>query len=410
MKKEHLLIAAVAIIAMSSCTKEETAVNNTSLIATSTDVINFTTNTTRAETMELSDIVNDDTGFEVFATQINTDGNTAWLINSDYYKYNDTYEEWEWTTSDYAWPTTTDEYPVTFYAVYAPDLSSVTTASAASSDLSTLTPATVAITIAEPADQVDLLATVTAADSKPLDGKLSMCLDHVLTKIDFGVITGDDRKVYLGAFQLNNLEYEGTYDMSAGSWAVTSTSGDAEYPLTDFTPLNGEEGDGYSAISFTNTEDEYSLMLLPQTTTTWDVANWDGSTITDTHIEMNFRMTYADGTDFFGYTLGADYPNYESDNSEHTPYAEKALYVKVGYPLSTTWALDYNYTYNIKLGTEFATNGYLLDDYYYDVNDVKTPFPIELDKEIGDPLSDGNIHFDVSVCSWSDDDATSTIE
>ncbi|MFI3302112.1 MAG: hypothetical protein SNH35_05935 [Rikenellaceae bacterium] len=410
MKKEHLLIAAAAIFAISSCTKEESAVNNTPQIATSTDVINFTTNTTRAETMELSDILGDETGFEVFATQSNSDGSTTWLINSDYYKYNTTNEEWEWKTSNYAWPTTTDEFPVTFYAVYASDLSGVTTASAAASDLSKSTPATVAITIAEPAKQVDLLATATAADSKPLDGKLSICLDHVLTKIDFGIITGSDRKVYLGAFQLNNLEYEGTYDIDASEWAVTSTSGDAEYPLTDFTPVNGEEGNESTAISFTNTEDEYSLMLLPQTTTEWDVENWDGTAISETHIEMNFRMTDANDSDFFGYTYAIDYPGYESDNPEHIEYAEEALYLKVGYPLSTTWASDYNYTYNIKLGTEFATNGYLLDDYYYDEEGEKTPFPIEIDKEIGEPLSDGNIHFDVSVCGWSDDNATSTIE
>ncbi len=413
MKKEHLLIAAAALIAVTSCTKEEASVGTVSQSQGNTDVINFTTNTSRAETMDLSDLMSDASGFEVFATQADSE---SWLINSDYYQYSTTTGEWSWKTEEHAWPTDTDDYPITFYSVYASDLSDVTLSAA--TDLSTTTPLTASIAIAEPTNQIDLLATATSTSTKPSDGKLSISFDHVLSKIDFGVIIGSEKKVYLAAFELNNLEDEGDYDLKAGTWDVTSTSSDASYPLTDFTPVNGVTGDETTAISFTNTSDEYSLMLLPQTTTTWDVSSWDGTTsIVDTHIEMNYRATYDTDTtsgesyeDFIGYTYAQDHPDYDSTNSEHTKYYNKALFVKVGYPLSSTWSLGKNYTYNIKIGTEDATNGYLLDDVYYDEDGDETPFDVDLDKEIGDPLSDGNIHFNVSVGDWDSEGNTSTIK
>ncbi|MFI3282276.1 MAG: fimbrillin family protein [Rikenellaceae bacterium] len=416
MKREHLLIAVAALVAVTNCTKEEATVSSASQSQSQSDVINLVANTTRAQTMELSDLMGDTTGFVVYATYTDTSSD-AWLIEGDSYIYDDTTSEWGWSDVDYAWPTDTDKYPVVFYSVYANDMDGVTTTPA--TELSTTTPLTASIVIAAPDSQIDLLATATSTETKPSSGKLAITFDHVLSKIDFGIIPGLDKMVYVAAFSLGNLEDEGDYDLQAASWSITSTTGDALYPLSDFSALDNVVGDETTATSLTNTASEDSFMLLPQTTTVWDAENWGGviDSISNTYIDMLYRATYdsdtsADGEsyiDYIGYTLAQDHPSYDSTNPDHTKYYDMALFIRAGYPLSSTWDKMKNYTYNIKIGTEDATNGYLLDDVYYDEDGVETPFEVDLDKEIGDLISDGNIHFDVNVSIWDDEGNTSTI-
>ena len=92
------------------------------------------------------------------------------------------------------------------------------------------------------------------------------------------------------------------------------------------------------------------------------------------------------------------------------PYGNRPFYVRVGFPLEVNWVPGKGYTYNICLGTADSTNGYYVDDSYYDEDGFYTGVPIigadGNPVEKGDPVMDGTINFLVKVTEWDDQAAT----
>ncbi len=439
MKKKHLLLAAVAIIGAVSCTKDEAEMQSASY-TTDADAIGFFTYTTRVDVSDIADLESSKDGFAVYATQTNSDGNDEWMLTGAYsYLYDG--EEWGWSSSAAntpQWPTDATNYPMRFYAIFSTDLSNTSlTSPTAEEESDTVNPITASVEILTPSLQTDLLATYTIADTKPSDGKLTLCFDHILSKIDLGAIVGYNKRVYFQGLAVNNLFDEGDYNIMGTSWEVTSTDQTAQYSISNFTNVNGVSGTSTaedSAISITlnaatdeeDVTENNSLMLLPQmSVTAWDVDEWAADVtydeegyvdnmpeITGSYIEALYRVehdTTGDGDyeDYIGYSDASDYDT-DQDTSGH---AGDPLFIKVGYPLSIDeWSAGKNYTYNLKIATSDATNGYLLDNVYYDENGDPTDILIDYDdKQVGDPISDGYISFDVMTCPWGDGGSSSVL-
>ncbi len=416
---------------MASCAQDDvTSSGVTGGVDFDTNKINFLTNTTRATTQLLTNLEDDLAGFIVYSTILDSDGDEAWSLAGDNNYVNGGTGTWSWSDSDadeVEWPTDATSYPVNFYAVYYPSTMTGVELTAAS-DLSEtdVVPVSVGVTIAEPASQEDLLAAYASTSTKPADGKLSLAFDHVLTKVDFGVYIGLNKKIYLNGFSFVNLDEDADYDVGGSAWSNNNDSYTAAYPLTDYSAINGVEGTSTTETTatsltiLTDDSDPYSLMLIPQSATAWDISEWvslnsytdaedkDIEDPTDTYVEILYRIsddTAEDGTfvDYIGFEDASDHPDFATLGSDDL--AGDPLYVKVGYPVSTSWTKGKSYTYNIKLGTADASNGYLLDDVYYDENGDPTDLPIIPSKTIGDPVSDGLINFDVEVGDWDPVDA-----
>lgn len=409
MKTKHLLTTAAFAIAMaSSCSKDEAQMVAGSQ-ESNPDEINFNTTTTRASIALLSDLTSSTTGFTVYATYTG-DTTDEWLIEGDKsYVYSGS--TWSWndtdtnsaTTDSPEWPTETSEYPVNFYAIYANDMTDITISKATTLTANTSSVVTADVTIQEPISQVDIIATSTETATKPSDGKLTLAFDHMLSKVNFGVIAGYKKSVYLNQLLMHNLDENGTLNLTDLNWDITPEVYTADYDVSSYLSSDayvGASESENSATAITSNTNKGSLMLLPQQATASDVDTWSSdSDPTNTYICVHYRAEY-DSKDYIGYAKASSHPDYISSDDDE--YGQTTLFVKVGYPMSTNWSSGKGYTYNVKIGTEDASNGYLLDDYYYDQDGKKTKFPIDFDKEVGDPISDGTIDFDITVNDWDD--------
>jgi hypothetical protein len=103
-----------------------------------------------------------------------------------------------------------------------------------------------------------------------------------------------------------------------------------------------------------------------------------------------------------------------TDATKHPDYAELgegetgALYVKVGYPLPTNFAMGKTHIYTIYLGTPSASGGNLVEETFIDKDGGATDLPVidpktREDKEIPEPIVDLDQPVDLilTVGGWS---------
>lgn len=363
------------------------------------DVIHFTSNTSRAAINSLSDMMASPTGFKVYGKTANS--TTAWLAGVDgsvNYRYSAL--NWGWASGAPQWPTTTASYPIDFYAFY-PEAAAGFTPMATPS--SALTGAFVVQSSA--ATQTDFLGASAQAVTKPQSGRLNMIFNHLMSKVDYGVIAGLGQNVIIQSLTSSNLKNTATYDYMAESWGTPSgndtyvysgtyipdgTSGTTVIPT--YQTLVGDE---ITAYPFYLSPHANHLMLMPQTTACWDKS----TTVANAYIGVIYRITSPINPNVVGYTTAATHPNYVIGG-----YAGP-LFAKVGFPYAAgnlVWDKAKGYTYNLLLGTLNATNGYYLDTFYYDEKGNRTNYPIPAGKQVGDPVTDGTINFNVVVTPWAD--------
>ncbi len=397
MKKNSLFIAACTLL-FASCSQDavEEVVNSS---ASSTNQIGFLSSTSRASVITLDELQGDEVGFVVYG--IKSDGDGEWdteMNGSNYYTH--VSGDWAWSETTPEWPdvdTESTAYPINFYAIYYLAESSGVTVVNTSEDL-------LAITYAAPTDgQVDILTASTSTDTRPSGDKLPLTFNHILSKVECQVTTGDDYVVYAQSVGFNNICSKRSYLVASSAWDSQDMSSTNLYPYmtTQTEAINTSEDDLVASYG--------TLMLLPQESTSWqptdeDVENLDGS-----YIYFIYRATDLNGGDIFGYTDAASHPDYDPDTDSN--YNDTPLFVKVGYPLGTSSFIieaGKSYLYDINIGTTDATNGYLIADNYYDMYGNETDFDVK-SKEIGDPLTDGYINFEVYVNDWEGSTST-TIE
>lgn len=384
-----------AMVATTSCTKDV----ESSDVKSNPDQIGFYTNTSRTSVVSLPDLEASTSGFVVYAASGSAP--SAWFPGIDgTNNYKKASGVWGWYMGNPQWPTTATGYPMNFYAYFATSYAGLT--------LTLPSPAamTGSYTIQPEATQVDFLAAKTAAASKPVSGMLQMTFNHILSKINFGVIPGYGSTVFVQSVNVNNVGNKRSYDFLAGDWttaqpAAFTSNYSYKNTTTPATPLVGTDVTEAMAMNVIPT---YSnLMLMPQTATTWTPTS--GIPAANAYVSMIYRLTTATDPNVIGYTWANNHPNYNSlSPAIQAALNNKPLFVNVGYPFapnSMTWDKGKGYTYNICLGTANATDGYIVNNVYYDENGNPTPLVI-IGKDKGDPISSGKINFLINVGDWND--------
>ena len=384
MKKLVLGLATMTLL-FASCSKNET----TDVNGKSPNAIGFTMSTsgTKATVANLATLRADASGFGVYAT--NGSG-AAQFINNAGYKWAGS--AWEWDGTAYNWPGTSAGYPVHFYAYYPK--SSATLARPALTNT---------YTIPAVASQVDYLAAnKTGVTSRPASSNVELNFKHILSKVDFRVITGSNVTVEVQSIEVKNVGEARTFAFQTLTWGSAPAAYSASYkPLA--APV-------VSANRFVNrttatavTSPNGSLMLMPQDLSSRGWTTDYAPTTNDSYVEVVYRVfETAGGKDLVGLTNCADHPDYAGTPASGTP-----LFVKVGFSLPTDWEMGKAYAYTIHLGTLDTSGGNLTSDNFIDKDGDETDLPVIVDgeeKEVPQPIVDLDkpIGFIVSVSDWED--------
>ena len=267
--------------------------------------------------------------------------------------------------------------------------------------------------------QVDFLAAKSEVTSKPISGSFAMKFNHITSKVNFGIVTGVDVTATVNTVSINNLINKGTYNFLNSTWAHAAVKGNYVY-LKSGSDYSNTPSSVEGTISQIFNQGEH-LMLIPQkATAVWNgVATEDGATgeataITDAYIGMNYRLLTTTADDVVGYATRLncetetmweiadteDYAKYKVGGTYTDP-----LYVKVGFKFAgpINWTAGKGYMFNIQLGTVAGSGGIYLSKYYYDKDGKNTKIAVDGSPAVGDPVSDGKIHFDVEVGDWVND-------
>lgn len=429
MKKTIFISLATCGLLLSSCSSNDVFEDNQG--TNNPNVINFSATTTRATINNLTNVKG---GFPVYANWLGS--TNAWHINGIIYKFGTNSWGWDLAANAPQWPAVDINKKIHFYAYYPADNTTEGNPDGFTPNAETVGTLTGAFTInPTAATQIDFLAANTPnIERVPQGGSVPLAFKHITTKINFGVIAAEGTKSYIQQMNINNVKNTGTYDYVAPgdqdavvkNW--TSTDFTTIKPAYDYFGTTTVDKTPKKTHEFTATESSFysanhnnHLMLLPQKeTAVWVPVKQTSVSYTpdEAYIGSVYRMTSADGnTDLVGYSDASKHPNYNDlpENSTWKSY-KGPLFVKVGFPLAPktdqipnptfSWTMGKAYTYNIMLGQNGSTGGYILDEHYYDENGNPTDLTIN-GKKPGEPVSGGTINFDVTVGDWGTDENTS---
>ncbi|MDR0954695.1 MAG: fimbrillin family protein [Rikenellaceae bacterium] len=404
--KKLILGMAVASLIFASCSKETT----TAEINENAGIIGFDLSTgkaTKAAVSNLTTLTGDTDGFGVYATK--SDGGAVpaqvEFIDNVAYIYNSGESKWEWDGTPQEWPNTGASYPINFYA-YHP-VSETTLA------LATLTQQyTISTTMSA---QKDLLAAnKLGVTTRPASSNVTLDFKHILSQVKFQIQAGTGMTVELQSIEIVKAGNVRTFDYSDLTWDGTAPTGSVDFTYVmsggatggiDFEGTNPSTAANVTVTDGGTPPITQTLMLIPQSFTAWDKTA--ATLATASYIEVVYRMTETASPykNVVGYTDATDHPQYTSLGSTVTGN----LFVKVGYPINTTWAMGKSYTYTINLGTPAASGGNLVNNYFVDETGVATDLPVihpdtEEDIDVPEPIVDLTqpIDFILSVGDWID--------
>ena len=381
--------------------------------------ISFVDNIPKSTVSDLGTMEGDASGFRVYATSGSTpsgwykDVNNRYIDGSNNHIYNSTATRWGFVPDIY-WPTLSSEYPVTFYALY-PALP--TGLGAVSSSFSPSVSLSAPYTVQGVSSQLDLLAAKATANTQPTDGIYPILFDHILSMVDFGIVSGIGTTPHIQSIEVVNVMNTRTYDFVNCAWQTTpAASGVSSYSYFSATganiwpagaPVVTDESTNNPIYTGTPALSKH-LMLMPQSSPAWRSSVTTGGMVT-----LLYRMGTGNGTTGIGTTKevglpdATQHPNYSTLGAGYTG----ALYVKAGFPFSSatpnfTWEKGIAYNYKIGLGTPGSCNGYILDEYYYTDQGVRTNLRlieiIKDGKQLYHKLQDGEIHVMLDVYKWED--------
>ncbi len=393
MKTKSLLLISCCFAFAASCTEVSEQSGSTTAVQ---NPIGFLSNTTRADVLTIDDLKGDKDGFIVYGMMADGDTWDTEMNSSNSYTF--ATGEWAWSGATPEWPDESgDSYPINFYAYYYDTSAAGITITDDSEEL-------LAVNYIAPTDgQTDILVASATADVRPTGDKLPLIFNHILSKVNFSIKVGEGTKVHTQAVGFNQICDNRDYNISDELWSDNLDTGSDDYPylLTANTAIDSSVADIEGSYG--------NLMLLPQTTTSWDPED-DAAVVEGAHIYLIYRAEMGSDVNAVGYENAANHPNYNAE--EYSKYAGSPLFVKVGYPLGDedfVIEAGMSYDYEINLGVSGATNGYLIDEYYYDENGDVTEFLVE-GRDLNDPISNGYINFTVSVAEWVEqDDATAIL-
>ena len=393
-------IIVTALIA-TSCSKDEVS----SIYNHDDNVIGFEVSTgkTRAGVATVSAITGSTRGIGIFAFN----GDKSFIIDHEAYVYDA--GRWKWSNEgqDFTyWPEEDDDYPINFYAYFPNTLDRKIDDKLESEYVIESTPK----------EQKDYLAarSINVAQ-KPTLGYVPLPFKHILSKIDFKIVTGAEVTVFVQSIAVRNVGEEGTFNYSVMNWNAKPAG--YEYLsgynfMTAADPMNVFE----AQISSEWIEGSSgSLMLMPQDLSKrgWDKDHKDAieNLKDESYIEVVYRVHLNDvkKTDIVGFTDATNYPKYDD-----LPYDRKvtgALFVKVGYPLPTHWEMGKSYAYTVYIADGESSGGNLIEGNFIDENGNTTTLPV-VDPQTGVPIVPPGpifpdsevIGFTITVGAWDAQD------
>lgn len=246
MKK--ILLAAMAVIAFTSCSQDEEmdnvtqnsrirlgAIVNTTTKAVVTDNSNFTTFT----------VVGYATDGEMAA---GTALGTPFMPATDITRSGDA---WATQTLDYYWPFNKQ---VQFFATSPAQTLTVPSAGYPTFDYTIKSTSTAQedLLVAKVTDQT--AATVS-------DNGVILSFTHALTQVNFSVKGDDDKTYKVNSIKIDGINDAGKYDFATGQWTPTESTASYDYPLAENAAVTGT-----NAVEIGTTNG--ALMLMPQTFST----------------------------------------------------------------------------------------------------------------------------------------------
>ena len=395
-----------------------------------TAFIGLTTTTTRASSVDLSVMKNDATGFRVFATGGNAP--SGWYIDDEANPIDGTnhhrFQSGKWGFHiPVKWSKAGADYPMKFYAYYP------ATSVGFQQFNEQFTPnisLTAFYNVQDVGGQEDLMAATITASTRPASGTVGLVFRHILSKINFGIIAGTGTIPHIQSLEVVNAKTQRGFDFIEGDW-FTPPAGLASYRYFGKAPSGGgaipvftpTDCDGNTANPFPChcgldpqppcVTPHNHLMLMPQIAKSWKPQSGAKPNVdSGGYVCLIYRMNINDVETpcLVGMDDASAHPDWATKGNNYTG----PLFVKVGFPLPTdgagnfTWEKGRGYTYNIVLGIFDSSNGFILDENYYDENGNRTDLPLlEIREEYklpGDPLNDGKIHFILVVNEWDNDD------
>ena len=345
----------------------------------------LSTGKTRADVANLGTLQGDDTGFGVYATN---GASAATFIDNKAYKYEG--GAWKWAELNMLWPTKETGFPVNFYAFYP------------KSGVAISRTLTADYTVVEtPEEQVDYLAANhVGVASKPISGDVLLAFRHILSKIDFKVVTGNKVTVEIQSVAIRNVGNAGTFSFVNLVWTTAPYVWNSDFAYMKAPVKAANKFVGQTAAKDV-TGSAGSLMLMPQNLSGrgWDKTLPGLNSLS--YIEVVYRVYETEtGKDIVGFTDATDHPEY--DGSDVTG----PLFVKVGYPLPTNWQMGKAYAYTIHIG-DGSSGGNLIEGTFIDENGNGTGL-IVVYPETGEPIDPPDpifpendvIGFVVSVENW----------
>lgn len=296
----------------------------------------------------------------------------------------------------------------------------------------------------------DMLAAYSRAVSKPASGVVPLLFKHILSNIQFEIVSPADYTIYIQSLTIKDVANSGrTYNYEQELASAYSEDPQVAYTtLSSYIHMKGNADNKVAVIVGAGFDtpatqgiriksgnglpiNENTWKLMPQqNVTTWAKADFKAaamhfsgktdaswaaflaeignvSILSGAQLELVYRMVDKTGKSVVGWGKT------EKDGTEPV----KDMYVKVAFPLDIAslntnkgWEPAKQYTYQIKLGTPDATNGTVIDPNYKDEDGGNTDKPIDNPREVkpGEDITDkdGYIGFDVLVDVWTVDGLT----
>jgi hypothetical protein len=216
--KTMLLFAMLAGIP-TSCMDNRVEVENNA----STDLIGFTATTTRAVSADISTLKADVNGFRVYATVSNNlngwyadeDGKSVDGTNNHRFANN----EWGFK-NPVKWPKGAVSYPMMFYAVYPFSPAGLEPLQSSFNPLKM----TAVYNVQDVGKMEDVMAGQTKVTKFPTSGKVTMVFQHILSKINFGIIGGTGAVLRIQSLQVVNVNSSREFDFLSNNWTGAATS------------------------------------------------------------------------------------------------------------------------------------------------------------------------------------------
>lgn len=341
--KQKLFLAAMAAIAMTSCSNDETLEINTGR------AIDFrTAMATRATETTTGNLES------FFVTAFNEN-----KINAPYFENLEFTKDGEgFFTSEIKYYYPGDGSKLTFHA-YAPSKTDLGGTLAVNSETKNLTlenfsPAT------DISKQVDFItANATGTKENEADG-VSLTFFHRLSQIEIvGVDQNDGYKFKVKGIRIAQLASNGNFNFETSEWTDTKDKINYTYEFDDEIELSDAD------TKLMN--ESGNAMLIPQELTAWDVTTDKTNDNNGAYISLLMQITTEDGA--LVYPFG---------DNEEKEYAWAAI------PVGTIWEAGKKYIYRL----DFSTGAGYVDP--------------EENAHQGEPILNGEVKFTVKVEEWEE--------